>query len=86
MGDLLTRLSPGTSLLRAVLAGALPVVGLLLRRISKALVSEVQLTWIVRGSLVIVAVAMFVGTAFFVHRCDGVPKQTREMLESTKCS
>jgi hypothetical protein len=86
MGDLLTRLSLGSSLLRAVLAGALPVVGLLLRRISKALVSEVQLTWIVRGSLVIVAVAMFVGTAIVVPRCDGVAKQTGEMLESIKCS
>jgi hypothetical protein len=32
------------------------------------------------------AVAMFVETAFVVPRCDGVPKQRREMLESTKCS
>jgi hypothetical protein len=86
MGDVLTRLSPGSSLLRAVLAGALPVVGLLLRLISKALVSEAHFTWIVRSSLVIVAVAVLVGTAFGFNRCDGVAKQTGEMLESAKCS
>jgi ABC-type enterochelin transport system permease subunit len=86
MSDLLTRLSPGTSLSRAVLAGALPVVGLLLRRISKTLVSEVHFTWIVRSSLVIAAVAVLVGTAFVVHRWDGVAKQTAEIPESAKCS
>jgi hypothetical protein len=86
MGDFLTRLSLGTSLLRAVLADALLVVGLLLRLISKALVSEVHFTWIVRSSLVIVAAAMLVETTFVVHRCDGVPRQTGEMLESAKCS
>jgi hypothetical protein len=86
MGDFLTRLSLGTSLLRAVLADALLVVGLLLRLISKALVSEVHFTWIVRSSVVIVAATKFEGTAFVVHRCDGVPRQTGEMLESAKCS
>jgi hypothetical protein len=80
MGGLLTRLSPGTSLLRAVLAGALPVVGLLLRLISKALLSEGHFSWIVRSSLV-----MLVGNAFVVHRCEGAPKQTGENLESAKC-
>jgi hypothetical protein len=86
MGDLLTRLSPGARFLRAVLAGALPVVGSLLRLIWKVLVSEVHFTWIVRSPVVIVAVAEVVGTAFVVHRRDGVPKQTGEMLESAKCS
>jgi hypothetical protein len=86
MGDFLTRLSPGTSLLRAVLAGALLVLGLPLPLISKSLVSEVHFTWIVRSSVVIVAATKFVGTAFVVHRRDGVPKQTGEMLEAAKCS
>src|ERR1700677_1494219 len=80
MGVLLTRLSPGTSLLRAVPAGAQPGVGLLPRLISKALVSEVHFTWIVRSSL-----SMLVGNAFVVHRCEGAPKQTGEILESPKC-
>jgi hypothetical protein len=86
MGDLLTRLSPGTTLLRAVLAGGLQVVRLFLRRISKALVSEAHFIWIVRNSLVIVAVAMLAGTAFVVNRRDGIAKQTAEMPESAKCS
>jgi hypothetical protein len=75
----LTRL--GTSLLRAVLAGALLVLGLLVWLISKALLSEVHFTWIVISSLPIGAVAMLVGTAFLVHRRKWRRKKSREMLE-----
>jgi PAS domain S-box-containing protein len=66
-------------LLRAILAGALPVLGLLLWLISKAFVNELHFTLIVISSLVIVAVAMLVGTAFLVHRRDGVPQKTGGM-------
>jgi hypothetical protein len=81
MGGFLTRLSPGTSLLRAVLAGALPVLGLLLWLISQAWVSEVHRTWSIISSLVIAAVAMLMGTAFFIHRRDGVPPKTAGGLQ-----
>jgi PAS domain S-box-containing protein len=81
MGNLLSRPRPGTSLLRAVLAGALLVLGLLLWLISKALVSEVHFTWSIISSLVIAAVAVLMGTAFFVHRRDGVPQKTEEVLQ-----
>jgi PAS domain S-box-containing protein len=81
MSNLLVRLSTGTSLLRAVLAGALPVLGLLLWLISKALVSGVHFTWIVISSHVIVAVAMLVGTAFVVNRRDGVRQKTGNALQ-----
>jgi hypothetical protein len=86
MGDPLTRLSPAPSLSRGVLAGALRVPALLRWLISKALVSEVHLSRIIRRSLVILAVAMLVGTGLLVNRRDGLPKQTGEMLESAKCS
>ena len=62
------------------MAGALPVLGLLVWLIIKALVSEVHLTWIVISSLVILAVAMLVGTAFLVNRRDRAPKKTEELL------
>ena len=68
-------------MLRAVLAGALLVLGLLLWLISKALVSEVQFTWRIISSLVVAAVAMLMGTAFFVHRRHGVPQKTGEVLQ-----
>ena len=81
IGNLLTRLSPATSMLRAALAGALLVLGLLLWLISKALVSEVHFTWSIISSLVIAAVAMLMGTAFFVKRRHGVPQKTGEVLQ-----
>jgi PAS domain S-box-containing protein len=81
MGDLLTRLSPGTSFLRAALAGALPVLGLLVWLISKASVSEFHFTWIVISSLVIVAVAMLAGIAFLVNRRHGVQKITGRVMQ-----
>lgn len=79
MGDIVTRLGPGTSLLRAVFASALPVLGLLIWLISKA--SASHFTWIVISSLVMVAVAMLAGTAFLVNRRDGVPKKTGDVLQ-----
>ena len=72
MGDLLTPLSPGTSLLLGVLAGALLVLGSLVWLTSNTLLSEVHFTWIVIGSLVIVAVAVLAGAAFLVDRRNGV--------------
>ena len=77
----MTRLSLGTSFLRAVLAGTLPVLILLLWLISKALVGDVHFTWIVISSLVIAAVAMLMGTAFSVNRRDGVPQKRGEVLQ-----
>jgi PAS domain S-box-containing protein len=81
LGGLLSRLGPVTSFLRAALAGVLPVLGLLVWLISTASVSGFHFTWIVISSLVIVVVAMLVGTAFLVNRRDGVPKKTRRVLQ-----
>ena len=81
LGSRLSRLSPATSLSRAAFAGALAVLGLLFWRFSKASVSEVHFTWIVKSSLVIVAAAMLVGTAFLVNRLDGVSKRIGRMMQ-----
>ena len=77
----LSRLSPATSLSRAAFAGALAVLGLLFWWFSKASVSDVHFTWIVKSSLVIVAAAMLVGTAFLVNRLDGVSKRIGRMMQ-----
>ncbi len=81
MGDFLTRLSPATSMLRAALAGPLLVLGLLLWLISRTLVSEVHFGWRMISSLAIAAVAMLMGTAFFVKSRHGVHQKTGEVLQ-----
>jgi PAS domain S-box-containing protein len=88
MGGLLIRKSPGARLLRRVLPASLLVLGLIGWLISKALLTEIHLTWVeasVLATLIAAMLAGFVGwIAFIVDRSSAEREKLEEVPQVNK--
>jgi PAS domain S-box-containing protein len=84
ISGLLTRQSPGTTLLRRALPTGMLVLGLIGWLISKPLLTGVHFTWFEVSALAIVTGALLAGfigwTAIAVDRSDGQRKQLEQVL------